>query len=336
MYMRETLKRFYKHRRGWYSFVLLVLLLVLVLFTPLLCKKRPYIIWTPQKIYLPFVYAYTDADLGGTLPVVADYTEEEVQTFVTQQGGWMLWPPLRYNPDTVDHTVSSPAPPSFKHWLGTDGHGRDVLVRLLYGWRTSLFFGISLTLISLFFGITLGAIQGYWGGIVDLIGQRFIDLWSSFPKLFVVLVVSSFVHPHLMWLLMLLSLFSWMGLASKVRVEFLRVRSYDYVLAAHALGVPSLRLMWRHVLPNALVAAVTYLPFLLNGGIASLTALDFLGFGLPVGTPSLGDLLSQARHNLYAPWLTMTAFGGTAFVLILIAFIGEGLRDALDSHVYNI
>ena len=330
--LRRRFEAFRRHRRGWVSLHILLGVFVFVLAAPWICNDVPYVVRFEGKTYFPILKDYPERDFGGTLDGVADFKDPLLKSLIEAKGGWMIWPPVPYNGASVNLTRTAPAPPSLENWWGTDDQGRDVFARFVYGLRTSLTFGFLLTLLSLCLGVAMGAVQGYFGGLVDLVGQRFQELWSSLPILFILIVLSSFVQPNLMWLLVIMLFFSWMGLASLVRAEFLRGRTYDYVKAARVLGVRPLRIMWRHILPNAMIATVTYLPFLLNHSISVLTSLDFLGFGLPLGTPSLGELVSQAKNNLYAPWLGVVAFGGISFVLVLVAFVGEGLRDAADAH----
>ena len=244
----------------------------------------------------------------------------------------MLWPPIRFSFDTVNYELTSPAPspPSRENWLGTDDQGRDVLARAIYGFRISVLFGLALTLASTVIGVLAGAVQGYFGGWVDLGFQRFIEIWSSLPELYLLMILASVVEPSFGWLLLILLLFSWMALVGVVRAEFLRARNFEYVRAARALGVGSLTIMLRHVLPNAMVASLTFLPFILNGSIVTLTSLDFLGFGMPPGSPSLGELVAQGKANLHAPWLGITAFSVLAVLLSLLVFVFEGVRDAFD------
>jgi microcin C transport system permease protein len=276
------------------------------------------------------LFTYTEVALGGELETEAEYRDPYVQALI-ERDGWMLWPPIRYSHDTIDWNVeTAPAPPGVEHWLGTDALGSDMAAKLLYGFRLSVLFGLSLTLISSAIGVLVGAVQGYFGGYVDLLGQRFVEIWAGIPVLFVLIILASIVEPNVFWLLGILSLFSWMALVGVVRAEFLRARNFEFVRAARALGVSNPQIMVRHVLPNAMVATLTYLPFLLNGSITTLTALDFLGFGLPVEAPSLGRLLAQAKSNLQAPWLGITLFITLASMLTLLIFIGEAVRDAFD------
>ena len=245
--------------------------------------------------------------------------------------GWAVWPPIRFSFNTIDYTYQVvPAPPDTVHILGTDGQGTDIFAKLLYGFRLSVLFGISLTIISSVIGVTVGALQGYYGGLIDLLGQRLVEIQTGLPILFVLIILASIVEPNIFWLLGILSLFSWMVLVGVVRAEFLRARNFEFVRAARGLGVSDIKILYRHVLPNAMVATLRYLPFVLNGSITSLTALDFLGFGLPIDSPSFGRLLSDAKANLQAPWMALSVFLALATLLSLLIFIGEAVRDALD------
>jgi microcin C transport system permease protein len=259
------------------------------------------------------------------------YRDPAVITLIRERG-WMLWPPIPFRHDTINYDlpVPAPAPPSAVNWLGTDDQGRDLVARLLYGCRISVLFGLILTLLSSAIGIVAGAVQGYFGGAVDLVFQRLIEVWSGMPRLYLLIILAAVVEPSFWWLLGLLLLFEWMSLVGVVRAEFLRARNFDYVRAARALGVRNRVIMFRHVLPNAMVATLTFLPFILNGSITTLTSLDFLGFGLPPGSPSLGEILAQGKANLQAPWLGLTGFAVLAVMLSLLVFIGEAVRDAFD------
>ncbi|HUF90821.1 MAG TPA: ABC transporter permease, partial [Candidatus Limnocylindria bacterium] len=272
-----------------------------------------------------------ETTFGGEFPTEAVYRDPHVRRLITERG-WMLWPPIPYRHDTINWelTVPAPAPPSRDNWLGTDDQARDLLARLIYGFRVSVLFGLALTLASSVIGVMAGAVQGYFGGWVDLVFQRFIEVWSGLPVLYLLIILASLVEPNFWWLLGLMLLFSWMSLVSVVRAEFLRARNFDYVRAARALGVGNAVIMARHVLPNAMVATLTFLPFVLNASITTLTSLDFLGFGLPPGAASLGEILAQGKANLQAPWLGVTSFLVIALLLSLLVFIGEAVRDAFD------
>jgi len=281
--------------------------------------------------YFPIVEAYPETTYGGDFETEADYRDPYLIELIEAKG-WMLWPPIRYSYQTINYDlpVPAPAPPSADNWLGSDDQGRDVAARLIYGFRLSVLFGLILTLVSSVIGIAAGAVQGFFGGWVDLLGQRFIEVWSGLPVLFLLIIMASIVQPSFWWLLGLMLLFSWTSLVGVVRAEFLRGRNLDYVRAARALGAGNANIMFRHVLPNAMVATLTFVPFILSGSITTLTSLDFLGLGLPPGSPSLGELLAQGKANLQAPWLGITAFMVLALVLTLLVFVGEAARDAFD------
>ena len=324
-------KVFSSDKRAITSAMLLAVLALAAFAAPLLSNDRPLILMIDDLVYFPVIEKVPDHVVGGYLPIEADFTDPSVVIKIEKEG-WVLWAPVRYSYNTVDfHTWGNhPAAPTGIHPLGTDDQARDVVARVLYGLRISLWFGLALTAITVSLGIVAGTIQGYFGGLVDLLFQRFIEIWESMPQLYVLIIVSSLLVPSFASLLVLLSLFGWVGVVGVVRAEVLRVRQLDYVAAARAMGLPSHKVMVRHVVPNALVAAMTLLPFTLTGSIVSLTSLDFLGFGLPTNAPSLGELLQQGRNNLNAPWLGFAAFSSLAFLLTLLVFVGEGVRDAFD------
>jgi microcin C transport system permease protein len=301
------------------------------LFAEMIANDKPLFVRYEGRSYYPVFSAYPETLFGGFLESETAYRDPEVKELIEERG-WMVWPPIPYSYDTINYDLPSPAPspPTGENWLGTDDQGRDVTARLIYGFRISVLFGLALTLFSSIVGVAAGAVQGYFGGLTDLIFQRFIEVWSGLPVLYLLIILASVVEPNFWWLLGLMLLFSWMGLVGVVRAEFLRVRNFDYVLAARALGVRDRVIMARHILPNAMVATLTFLPFILNGSITTLTALDFLGFGLPPGSPSLGELLNQGKSNLQAPWLGIAAFAVLAVTLSLLIFIGEAVRDAFD------
>ena len=280
---------------------------------------------------MPIFKAYPETTFGGDFLTEADYRNPFLADLINAQG-WMLWPPIRYHHQTVawDLPVPAPAPPDHQHWLGTDDQARDVLARAIYGFRISVLFGFTLTLISAVIGVAAGAVQGYFGGWTDLLGQRFIEVWSGLPTLYLLIILASVVEPTFWWLLGLLLLFSWMGFVGVVRAEFLRARNFEYVRAAQALGVSNTVIMFRHLLPNAMVATITFMPFTLAGSVTVLTSLDFLGIGLPPGSASLGELLAQGKANLQAPWLGLTGFFVIGLMLSLLIFVGEAVRDAFD------
>lgn len=351
---RRRLDAFLRNRRAVWSLWIFLILFLLTLGSELIANDRPILASYKGELLVPALVDYPESKFGGFLartayrdPFIADEIEAN---------GWMLWPPIRFDYRTVDTALPTPAPspPTWLlasdqhctgyalgaadpgcvlgnfHWLGTDDQGRDVLARVIHGFRISVLFGLILTILSSFVGIFVGAIQGFFGGWTDLIGQRVIEIWSSVPSLYLLLIVSSVIVPSFWSLLIILLLFSWVTLVGVVRAEFLRARNFEYVAAARALGVSNGKIMLRHLLPNAMVATVTFMPFILSGSITTLTSLDFLGYGLPVGSPSLGELLSQGKENLQAPWLGITGFVVISLILTLVVFVGEGVRDAFD------
>jgi microcin C transport system permease protein len=330
----ERLRRFRANRRGAISLWIFLGFFVLSLFSELIANDVPLVLGHRGRLYFPLFKQYAETQFGGEMAIAADYRDPYVRDLI-QQEGWMLWAPIRYSYDTIKYDLPSPAPspPTRDNWLGTDDKGRDVVARLLYGFRISVLFGLTLTFFSSIIGLAAGAIQGYYGGTVDILGQRFMEVWSGMPTLFMLIILSSVVQPDFWWLLLITLLFGWMSLVGVVRAEFLRARNFEYVLAARALGMSNARIMFRHILPNATVAAVTFMPFILAGSITTLTSLDFLGFGLPVGSPSLGELLAQGKANLQAPWLGISSFVVLASTLLLLVFAGEAVRDALDPRV---
>jgi len=284
------------------------------------------------QLFFPAFKRYTEQEFGGRLPFQPDYRSASTRQLIEGQGGWMLFAPIPFSAETVNYDLTAPAPspPSAEDWLGTDDQARDVLARVVYGTRISLLFALALTVISTVIGVAAGALQGYYGGWVDLLGQRLLEIWSGLPVLYLLIILSGFVEPSFFWLLGIMALFTWLALVDVVRAEFLRGRNLEYVKAARAMGVGDLQLITRHILPNAFSATLTWLPFIVTGAISTLSALDFLGFGMPVGTASLGELVGQGKNNLQAPWLGLTAFFALALILSLLVFIGEACRDAFD------
>jgi len=331
---RRRWQRFSANRRGWWSLWIFLTLFSLSLMAEFIANDRPLLVSCQGRLYCPVLVDYAETDFGGEFATEADYRDPYLVKLIEKKGGWLLWPPIRYHYDTINYELETPAPapPSRENWLGTDDQGRDVVARLLYGFRISVLFGLCLTFFGSLIGIFAGALQGYYGGRVDLFGQRFMEIWSGLPVLYLLIILSSFVQPNFWWLLGIMLLFSWMSLVGVVRAEFLKGRNLDYVRAARALGAGDLTVMFRHILPNAVVATITFVPFILNASITTLTSLDFLGFGLPPGSPSLGELLAQGKANLQAPWLGLSAFFTLALMLSLLVFIGEAVRDALDPH----
>jgi microcin C transport system permease protein len=323
---------FRANRRGWWSLWIFAVLFVLGLVAELIANDKPLLLSFEDELYFPMLEAYPETTFGGIFPTETNYRDPFVQELIDTAGGWMLWPPIRYSYDTINLDTPSPAPspPTWDNLLGTDDQARDVAARLIYGFRISVLFGLILTLFSTVVGVIAGAIQGYFGGWIDLLGQRFIEIWTSVPQLYLIIIIAAVIEPSFWVLLTILLLFSWVALVGYVRAEFLRGRNLEYVLAARAMGVGNVAIMFRHLLPNAMVATLTFLPFLLNSSITTLTALDFLGFGLPPGSPSLGELLKQGKDNLHAPWLGITSFLVIALMLSLLIFVGEAVRDAFD------
>ncbi len=328
---RRRLANFRANRRGFWSLWIFLTLFIVSLFAEFIANDRPIVAAYDHRLYFPVMVDYPETTFGGEFPTAADYRDPYVARRIAEHG-WAVWPLIPFGYKTINYNLPTPAPspPDAVDWLGTDDQGRDVLARLLYGFRISVLFGLVLTVLSSIVGVAAGAIQGYYGGLTDLLFQRFIEVWSGLPVLFLLIILSSIIQPNFWWLLGIMLLFSWMSLVDLVRAEFLRARNFDYVRAARALGVGNPVIIWRHVLPNAMVATLTFMPFILNGSITTLTSLDFLGFGLPAGSPSLGELLAQGKNNLQAPWLGFTSFFVLAFMLSLLIFIGEAVRDAFD------
>ncbi|MFT6916939.1 MAG: microcin C transport system permease protein [Motiliproteus sp.] len=328
---QRRIARFKKNRRGYWSLWLLTGLFVLSLGAELIANERPLLVSHQQQLYWTLWNDYSEVTFGGEFKTLADFKDPYVQELIEAEG-WILWPPIRYGFDSINYDLSRPAPspPTLENLLGTDDQGRDVLARVIYGFRISMLFALILTAVSSVIGVIAGAVQGYYGGKVDLFFQRFIEIWSGLPVLFLLIILASIVEPSFWWLLGIMLLFSWMQLVDVVRAEFLRGRNLEYVRAARALGLSNRLIMFRHILPNAMVATLTFMPFIFNGAVVTLTALDFLGFGLPPGSPSLGELVAQGKSNLHAPWLGITAFVVLSTMLTLLIFTGEAVRDAFD------
>ncbi|MFT6388617.1 MAG: microcin C transport system permease protein [Cellvibrionaceae bacterium] len=327
-------RAFVYNRRAFWSLWIFLLLFTVSLFSEFIANDKPLLVYYDNSFYSPTVKSYPETTFNGDFDTEADYTDPYVIKLI-QAKGWLIWPPVPFSYDTHISNLPQPAPspPTTQNWLGTDDQARDVFARVLYGFRISILFALALTIGSSLIGITVGAIQGYYGGSIDLYGQRLLEIWSGLPQLFVLIILASLIQPNFWWLLGVMLLFSWTNLVDVVRAEFLRGRNLDYVRAAKALGVSNSTVMLRHILPNAVVATITMLPFILTAAITSLTALDFLGFGLPAGSASLGELMSQGKGNLHAPWLALTAFFVLSIMLTLLVFIGEGVRDAFDPRL---
>ncbi|HRF08626.1 MAG TPA: ABC transporter permease [Xanthobacteraceae bacterium] len=348
-------QNFKRHRRGYWSLWIFTILFVLSLFAEMIANNKPFLVSYDGKWHYPIFQFYPETAFGGDFETEANYRDPEVQRLIKEKNGTMLWPLIPFHYSTINYDVPTPAPskPTWmyteaeckaaaekkgvtgcsgldQNWLGTDTAARDVTARMIYGFRISVIFGLTLTILSSIIGIAAGAVQGYFGGWVDLTFQRFIEIWTSIPTLYVLLIVAAVLPQGFFVLLGILLLFSWTSLVGVVRAEFLRTRNFEYVQAARALGVSNSVLMYRHILPNAMVATLTFMPFILSGSVMTLTALDYLGYGLPPGSPSLGELLNQGRNNLQAPWLGITGFFTVAILLTLLIFIGEAIRDAFD------
>jgi microcin C transport system permease protein len=351
----RRLENFKANRRGFWSLWIFLVLFVGSLGAEFIANDKPFFVSFEGKFFFPAVIDYPETAFGGDFETAADYRDPYLQKLIAEKGGYMLWPPIRYSYNThnLDLPTPAPSPPTWmlteaqckdvverKHlngcsdleynWLGTDDQGRDVAARLIYGFRISVLFGLILTIISSVIGVAAGAVQGYFGGWTDLLFQRFIEIWTSLPELYLLLIISSVLVPGFFTLLGILLLFSWVSLVGLVRAEFLRGRNFEYIQAARALGVSNRVIMFRHLLPNAMVATMTMLPFILSGAVMELTALDFLGFGLPPGSPSLGEMLQQGKSNIQAPWLGISGFFTIAIMMSLLIFIGEAVRDAFD------
>ncbi len=328
---RRRIRQFKANKRGYWSFWIFSGLLLVCLFANFLANDRPLLVKYDGRLYAPVFKTYPETVFGGDFETAADYRDTFVQEQIDKKG-WMLWAPVRFSGKTINYDLKTPAPspPDRDNLLGTDDQGRDVLARIIYGFRISVLFGLLLTLLSSAIGIFAGAVQGYYGGTLDLVMQRVLEIWQSMPSLYILIIFASMFVPGFWTLLLILLLFSWTHLVDLVRAEFLRTRNFDYVKAASALGVSNMKIILRHVLPNATVATVTMMPFILTGSITALTALDFLGLGMPPGSPSLGELLKQGKDNLQAPWLGFTAFIVLGVTLTLLTFIGEAVRDAFD------
>ncbi len=348
-------ENFKANRRGYWSLWLFLALFIVTLFAELVANNKPFLLKYDGQFFFPAFVSYAETTFGGDFETEADYRDPYLQKLIGEKGGYMVWPLIRFSYSTHNLDLPTPAPskPTWLlteeecrnvvekkglkgcadlewNWLGTDDQGRDVVARLIYGFRISVLFGLALTLVSSIIGVAAGAVQGYFGGWTDLLFQRFIEIWTAIPSLYLLLIISSVLVPGFFVLLGILLLFSWVALVGLVRAEFLRARNFEYIQAARALGVANVTIMFRHLLPNAMVATMTFLPFIVSSSVMTLTALDFLGFGLPPGSPSLGELLAQGKANVQAPWLGLTGFFTVALMLSLLIFIGEAVRDAFD------
>ncbi len=322
---------FKAHRRGFWSLWIFLLLFFISLFAEFVANDRPLLVYYNSNLYLPIFKDYPETTFGGEFETETEYRDPFVQELIDEKG-FAIWPLIPFADDTINYDLSvpAPAPPSAVNWLGTDDQGRDIVARLIYGFRISVLFGLCLTLVSSFIGVSAGALQGYYGGWIDLLGQRFMEIWSGLPVLYLLIILASIVQITFWLLLGIMLLLNWMMLVDLVRAEFLKGRNLEYVRAARALGLGDLLIMFRHILPNAMVSTITFMPFILSSSVTMLTALDFLGLGLPAGSPSLGELLRQGKANLHATWIGISAFVVLSAMLTLLVFIGEAARDALD------
>ena len=329
--MHQRFQRFKQNKLGFACFCIFVVIFLLSLMAEFIANDKPILVKYQQQYYVPIFKSYTETTFGGVFETEADYKDPAVQHLISTKG-WTLWPVNRYSYQTPNFelAVPVPSPPTWQNWLGTDDQGRDVFARILYGLRISLLFGLALTLFASLIGIVVGAIQGYYGGWVDLIGQRILEVWGGLPMLFMVMILVSMFTPSVYWLFLIMLIFGWPTLVGLVRAEFLKARNLDYVKAARSLGVTDATIMFRHILPNAMSSTLSQLPFMLTANITALTALDFLGYGLPPDAASLGELLLQGKNNLNAPWLALSGFFTLALVLSLLIYIGEATRDAFD------
>ncbi|ENW30415.1 ABC transporter permease [Acinetobacter lwoffii] len=329
--MQARWQRFKQHKLGFGCFIIFSAIFIISLGAELIANDKPLLVKYDHAFYLPILKSYPETTFGGVFETEAEYKDPAVQQLIAEKG-WAIWPIIPFSSQTPNFelAVPVPSPPSAQNWLGTDDQGRDVLARILYGLRISLLFGFALTLLSAALGILVGAIQGYYGGWIDLIGQRILEVWSGLPMLFMVMVLVSLFTPSIYWLFLIMLLFGWTTLVSMVRAEFLRARNLEYVWAVKSIGAGDGRIMFKHILPNVIGSSLSQLPFMLTANITALTALDFLGYGLPPDSASLGELLLQAKNNLNAPWLALSGFFTLAIVLSLLIYMGEAVRDAFD------
>lgn len=332
-FVDDKINKFRSNKRAYWALICFLIIFILSLFSNLIANDNPLIVKYKDNYYFPTLKVYSDAFWDGDFPTEANYQDTLIKHNI-KQNGWMVMPLIPYSYNTVDYELAhaTPSAPDAKHWLGTDEEGRDVLARILYGIRLSVIFAFLLTLVSSAIGIIIGAVQGYFGGKTDLILQRVIEIWDSLPQLFILIIIASVFLPTFWSLLVILLLFSWTGLTGMVRAEFLRLRNFEFVKAAQVMGVSNMRIMFRHILPNALVTSITFIPFIMAEAITALSALDFLGLGLSQDYPSLGDLVRQGKDNLNAPWIGLSIFIVLSGLLSMLIFIGEGVRDVFDTR----
>lgn len=331
-FSNQKVVRFQNNKRGYYSFITFTILFLITLCAEFVANNKPLLVYHNGGVYFPIMSFYSEQDFGGEFETEADFSDPYVRNLINDQGGFFLEPLIPFSYDTIDlrETHPAPAPPSSRHLLGTDDRQRDVLARAIYGFRISVLFGLLLTFFASIVGIFLGAVQGYFGGKIDLFTQRFIEIWNAMPNLYILIIFSSLLVPGFWTLLMIMILFSWTALTGVVRAEFLRLRNFDYIKAARSMGLSNRKIMFQHILPSGMTSALSMLPFIISGATVTLASLDFLGLGLPPGSPSLGELILQGKNNLESPWLAATSFCVMALMLSLLVFIGEGIREAFD------
>ncbi len=331
--LKNWFLRFKKNKRGYYSSIIFLIIFMITILANFIANDKPLIAKYKGNYYFPILFSYTETQFGGDFETQADYRDPYVQDLINKDG-FLIFPLIPYNYTTINYNIDSPAPspPSKNNLLGIDDNGRDVVARIIYGLRISLLFGLTLTFITSVIGITLGALQGYFGGLFDISFQRFMEIWSGLPVLFLLIILSSIIEPSFWILLFIMVIFGWMSLVGIVRAEFLKVRNYDFVKSAKAIGCSNSRIIFRHILPNALTSTFAVLPFILSGSIVTLASLDFLGFGMPIESPSLGELLAQGKNNLNAYWLGISGFMAVTIISLLLVFIGEAIRDSFNIH----
>ncbi|MBU6338717.1 MAG: ABC transporter permease [Rickettsiales bacterium] len=330
---KKFFTKFKKNKRGYYSFLIFISLFFITLFAEVIANDKPLLIKFNDQFYFPIIKSYPETTFGGVFATEANYRDKAVQELIKKdENNFIIFPLIPFSYDTINYEITTPAPskPTLENLLGTDDNGRDVLARIIYGVRISLIFGLVLAFFTVVIGIFMGAIQGYFGGLIDLVLQRFMEIWSNMPTLFLLIILSSILEPKFIILLSLMLLFSWMSLVSLVRAEFLRLRNFEFVKASKAMGASNMRIIFRHILPNASPIIIANIPFIISGSIVTLTSLDFLGLGMPIGSPSLGELLAQGKNNIMAYHLGLSGFVVVTIILSLLVFIGEGLRDAFD------
>jgi microcin C transport system permease protein len=327
-------QRFKHSRVGYASLWIFMILFGLSMCAELIANDKPLVVRYEGHFYFPIAKNQPETVFGGDFSTPTDFLDPDIRHNITSNGNWAIYPPIHYSYETLNYfsKVPNPAPPSWENWLGTDDRGRDVLSRLIYGFRLSILFGLALTIVGVSVGIITGSLMGFFGGKFDLVSQRLIEIWSAMPELYLLIIFASIFNPSVSLLIILLAAFGWMGLSDYVRAEFFRNRALEYVRAARALGLTNVQIMWRHILPNSLTPVITFLPFRMSAAILSLTSLDFLGLGVPPGTPSLGELLSQGKGNLDAWWISLSTFVVLVATLLLLTYMGEALRDAFDSR----